>query len=493
MGNQHTESLFRGVFEAAPDAVVIVDRDGRIVLGNAQCQTVFDRSPESLVGEPIELLIPERFRRGHPRRRTGFSQDPNPRPMGLLRLAAVRRDGTEFPAEISLAPIDADGEHYVSATVRDISARIRDEERFRSLLESAPDPTVIIDSTGTIVLVNDQVSQVFGFDPRELVGQPITALAPDDRRESNRSWFEGYLRAPEARPMDVNQGAVVRDRDGRDVPVEVSMAPLQTDEGVLVSVALRDVTERLRLQAESLRQRDELIATVSHELRTPLTAIIGYAELMGDLDEEDLSRRGRKLLGVIERNANRELQLVDDLLTMAYLNDNRLRVSLEPLDLLAVGRRVVDDHALRARERGLRLTLAEGEVPPVRGDFYRLVQVVENLVTNAVKFTRPGGRIDVSVHDHGTMGMLEVRDTGVGVSPEDRNKIFERLYRGPGAVADQTPGAGLGLAIVRAIVEAHGGWVDLDSEPGVGTVVRVAVPFVDRPDDLTDGGAPAGG
>jgi PAS domain S-box-containing protein len=480
----HTEALFRGVFEAVPDAVVIVDGVGRIVLANAQCQAVFDRTPESLVGEPIELLVPDRFRTGHPRRRSGYGADPNPRPMGLLRLAAVRRDGSEFPAEISLAPIAADGGHYVSATVRDITPRIRDEERFRSLLEAAPDATVIVDSTGTIVLTNNRMTDIFGYPASELVGHRVDLLAPADQRESSLAGFLRYLESPNALPMGVNQELKVRHHDGHQVPVEISISPLATDEGVLVSVALRDITERLRIQHESLRQRDELIGTVSHELRTPLASIIGYAELMTDLDEVDLSRRARKLLGVIERNANRELQLVDDLLTMAYLNDNRLRVNRVAVDLMAIGRRVVDDHELRARERGLRLTLVEGDqdVAPVLGDFYRLVQVLENVVTNALKFTRPGGRIDVSVHDHETMGMLQVRDTGTGVTAEERTKLFDRLYRAPAAIADQTQGAGLGLTIVRGIVEAHGGWVDLDSEIGVGTVVRVAVPYADQPD-----------
>jgi PAS domain S-box-containing protein len=487
----HTEALFRGVFEAVPDAVVIVDNAGRIVLANAQCQTVFDRTPESLVGEAIELLVPNRFRTGHPKRRTGYGADPNPRPMGLLRLAAVRRDGTEFPAEISLAPIEADGAHYVSATVRDITPRIRDEERFRSLLEAAPDATVIVDSRGTIVLTNNRMSDVFGYPSTELVGKRIDLLSPERQQESNLAGFMRYLESPNALPMGVSQELRVRHHDGHEVPVEISIAPLTTEEGLLVSVALRDITERLRIQHESTRQRDELIGTVSHELRTPLASIIGYAELMTDLDEVDLSRRARKLLGVIERNANRELQLVDDLLTMAYLNDNRLRVNRVPVDLTAIGRRVVDDHELRARERGLRLTLVEGDedVAPVLGDFYRLVQVLENIVTNALKFTRPGGRVDVSVHDHGTMGMLQVSDTGTGVTAEEKTKIFDRLYRAPAAVADQTQGAGLGLSIVRAIVEAHGGWVDLDSEVGVGTVVRIAVPYADQPDQADQPGS----
>jgi signal transduction histidine kinase len=241
-------------------------------------------------------------------------------------------------------------------------------------------------------------------------------------------------------------------------------------------VTVRDATGQRRLEAESQHLRDDLIATVSHELRTPLTSIIGYTELMADLDDADLSRRARKLLGVIERNAERELQLVDDLLTMAYLDDNRLRIDRRSVGLVAIARRVVDDAGLRARERGLELRLVAADIAPVHGDFYRLVQVLENLLTNALKFTSPGGRVDVVVLDDGPMGVVEVRDTGMGVSPEEKERVFERLYRAPSAIRRQAQGAGLGLPIVRAIVEAHDGTVAVESEVGVGTTVRVAIP-----------------
>jgi signal transduction histidine kinase len=201
---------------------------------------------------------------------------------------------------------------------------------------------------------------------------------------------------------------------------------------------------------------------------------------MSDLDDLDLSRRARKLLAVIERNASRELQLVNDLLTMAFLDDERLRMRREALELERVCRQVVEDQRLRARERALTLTFVGGETAPVAGDFHRVVQVIENVVINSLKFTHAGGSIDISIADHGVMGVVEVRDTGIGVSPEEKERLFERLYRSPRAIADQVPGAGLGLPIARAIVEAHGGWIDLQSELGVGTVVRVALPHVER-------------
>ena len=474
--DRHADALFRGVFDAAPDAVVIVDDAGLIAAANPQCRSVFGFEPDELVGHPVEELVPLGARARHPQRRSAYGATGRPRPMGLLRLAAVRRDGTEFPAEISLAPIEVDGTSYVSATVRDITARIRDEERFRSLLEAAPDPTVIVDATARIVLVNNRVREVLGYEREELLGQSVGVIALMPSAEVVLERIHDYLQAPESVPMGYTQEFQVRAKDGRPVPVEVALSPLTTDAGVLVTVALRDVTERRRLEAESHRLRDELIATVSHELRTPLASIIGYAELISELGPEDVSELARKHLRIIERNAARELQLVDDLLTMAFLDGNRLRMARTRVELTDVCVQVVAAQADRATARGVELAFAGGACAPVVGEFGKLVQVVEHLVSNALKFTPAGGRVEVEVTELGTMGVITVRDTGIGVSEEEKNRLFDRLYRGPRAVRDQVPGVGLGLPIVRAIVEAHGGWVDLQSEVGTGTVVRVAIP-----------------
>lgn len=480
MEEPQPEDLLRGVFESVPDAVVVVDVDGRIVLANIHCRVVFGHEPVDLVGRPVEVLIPERFQDEHPRRRRRYDDSPDPRPMGLLRLSAVRADGSEFPAEISLAPIGVDGHHYVCATVRDISSRIRDEETFRSLLEGVPDPTVVIDASARIVHINQQVTEVLGFEHTDLNGRSLSVLASTPGPEEVLERITKYLCEPASVPMGYSQEFRVRHRDGHDLPVELSLSPLETPDGLLVSIALRDMTAQRHLEEHTQRQRDELIATVSHELRTPLTSIIGYAELMADLGDTDLSPRGRELLTVIERNAARELRLVDDLLTMAYLDDDRLRIQYDEVALDEVACRVVADSALRAQERGLALTLAvDAILGPVRGDFYRLVQVLENLVVNAIKFTDAGGRVEVTVADRDGRAMLVVADTGIGVTPEEQARLFERLYRAPSAIESQVQGAGLGLPIVHAIVEAHQGEVEVESEVGVGTTFRVLLPYAD--------------
>ncbi|MFA6299290.1 MAG: ATP-binding protein [Nocardioides sp.] len=348
---------------------------------------------------------------------------------------------------------------------------------FRLLLDAAPDATVIVDESATIVLANAQVANVLGWSQDELVGQHIEVLVPDKLREVHQERRTGFLGAPMARPMGVGRNLFARHKDGHEVPVEISLSPLETDSGVLVTASVRDISDRLRIEEEATRMREEIIATVSHELRTPLTSIIGYAELLADLDDTELGPRARGILEVIRRNAARELRLVDDLLTMASLDEERLQITLAPVDLLEVVQRVVVDHAPGARDAQIEVRFEGDSVRPVYGDFIRLVQVVENLLTNALKFTGPGGVVTMRVSDAGSMALVEVADTGAGVAPEEVPKIFQRLYRGSDAVASQAQGAGLGLPIAQKIVHAHGGRIDVTSEMGIGTVFRVHVPY----------------
>ncbi len=352
-----------------------------------------------------------------------------------------------------------------------------DSGLFRELLDAAPDPTVIVDADGTIVLVNRQVERVLGHRREELVGQPVEVLVPMRFRARHPQRREDFLRHPSTRPMSSSLQLCAVHRDGREVPVEISLSPLETASGLLVSAALRDITERRRMEAEADRMRDELIATVSHELRTPLTSVIGCSELLADLPEEEVGARARRLVEIIRRNAARELRLVDDLLTVAFLDGERLRVQCAPTDLAAVAGHVASDQAPAARAAGVELLLEAAQLSAVSGDHDRLVQVLENLLTNAVKFTPAGGRVTVRVCERGGDPVLEVSDTGVGVEPEEVPRLFERLYRTPGAVATQAPGAGLGLSIVQKLVAAHDGTVTVESERGRGTTVRVRLRY----------------
>ncbi|MBF4162804.1 PAS domain-containing sensor histidine kinase [Nocardioides acrostichi] len=468
--------LWAGIFEASPDAIVVVDESGLIVAANRKCEHVFLREPAMLVGTSVDALVPSAVRRGHPSRRESYSAVHEGREMGLLELAAARADGTEFPAEISLASIRADGRTYTCATVRDITRRVRERERFRGLLEAAPDAMVIVDDQARIQLANRQVTNLFGYEASELVGQPIEILVPQRYRGHHVALRDGFLGHPGVRPMGSEQLLYAVRKDGTEFPVEISLSPLETAEGVLVSAAVRDVTERLRFQQQADRVRDELVATVSHELRTPLTSIIGYLELLGDLEGDSLSETGRSMLDVIERNAMRELRLVNDLLDLASLDNGLGSASLSQVSLGALAQASVRavNEAILGADREVEFFLGDDVV--VRGDAERLTQVFDNLLTNAFRFSDETSPVRVTGGRDGGWVWFEVIDAGRGIPEHELPHVFDRLFRGADAVRDQVPGAGLGLTITRAIIESHGGRIAATSIPDEGTTVRVELP-----------------
>jgi signal transduction histidine kinase len=249
-------------------------------------------------------------------------------------------------------------------------------------------------------------------------------------------------------------------------------------------VVLREVT----LEREAERMKDDFFALVSHELRTPLTSIIGYLELVLEDESGRLEDDHRRYLEVVGRNASRLLRLVGDLLFVAQVEAGTM--SLEPgeVDLERLVAEALETATPRAEARSLVLEADVAPVPPLRGDRDRLGQVLDNLVTNAVKFTPPGGRIEVRARAEDGVAVLEVADTGPGIPQEEQEHLFERFFRASSATAEAIPGVGLGLTIVKAITEAHGGSVALDSEVGIGTTFRVELPL---PGQADGGGAEA--
>jgi signal transduction histidine kinase len=279
---------------------------------------------------------------------------------------------------------------------------------------------------------------------------------------------------------------VIADNEHKKVGIWV-LAALQTAIALLVVArmgAIVDTVDRIRarlaqkneelVQADLLK--DEFIALVSHDLRTPLTSIIGYVELALDDEGAPLDEERRRYIEVVARSSDRLIRLVDDLLLAARLQSGRFMLNVDDTDLESIAAEALDEMHARAERKGVSLFLAGDGAVRVECDRRRVLQLLDNLVSNAIKFTPEGGRVEIRVERTLTGAAVEVCDTGVGIGAGEEERVFERFYRSASAVSDQVPGTGLGLFIARAIAERHGGRLAVRHRDGGGTILRLELP-----------------
>jgi protein-histidine pros-kinase len=456
------------------DALMLTDGAGVVLLANDVAGGLLGFPGEALAGHRVQEFGRETMRSFQ--HVAVVAVAVNGVEITVRDARIIHADGTLVHVDLTMTPTATDRGQLVAIGLREATDRNRQARLFRGLLEAAPDGMVIVDADGIIVLVNAQVERLFGYDRSELVGEAVEILVPDRFSGMHMAFRSGYVSEPRTRPMGLAGDLHARRKDGSEFPVEVTLSPLETDEGVLVSAAVRDITERKRMQEETDRIKDEFFATVSHELRTPLTSMIGYSELMTDLEE--LTPQGRRFLSVIMRSAERELRLVDDLLTLVAIEESGLAIRSAQIDLEKVVRDAVEAARPRAEENGIELTLmTPGTAVPMYGDRDRLGQAADNLLSNAIKFTPQGGRVRLELRASQTAAQIDVVDTGPGVGVDDPDQLFERLFRSSDAVERQMPGAGLGLTIALAIVEAHAGTIEVVSSSPEGTTFRMTFPL----------------
>lgn len=480
------EDKFRSLLESAPDAMVIVDETGVIQLVNAQTESMFGYSREDLIGKTVELLMPDRYEKAHYGHRYHFFTSPKVRQMGEgFELFGKKSSGQEFPVEISLSPLETDEGRLVSAAIRDITNRKKAEEKFRNLLEAAPDAIIIVNDKGVIQLVNVQTEKLFGYHRSEIIGKRIEMLMPERYQGSHQDHRTNYFGRPKVRQMGSGLELFGKRKNGEEFPLEISLSPLETEEGMLVSSAIRDISEKKRLENEireaninlekKVQQRTmelevknkelaQFAYVASHDLQEPLRTTSSFVELLREKCYGRLDGEADQFIDYIIQASDRMRTLINDLLEYSRIGR---KTSLQIVNCQTILSEVMADLDNSIKEQEAVITSTE--LPVINGYATELKQLFQNLISNSVKFRNKNSppQIHIRAHKKDEYWEFAVQDNGIGIEAKHKDRIFvifQRLH-----TRTEYEGSGIGLSHCKKIVELHGGRIWVESRPGEGS------------------------
>jgi PAS domain S-box-containing protein len=475
--------------DAAPYAVITADQAGRVLHFDAAAEHLFGYPPHEAAGQDLaNLITPPAQRKEHNQELRGHLGTPGPAFVRRLQVLAFRADGGQFPAEVILLRLPAEGRAAFAVYVRDLTERMQaaaalrqSDERYRNLFENANDIIYAHDLAGNLTCWNRAGERILGYTVDEALGMNIAQLvAPEHleraRQMTTRKVVEGGRTTYE---LDVLA------KDGRRVTVEINSrladAPDQTPQ---VQGMARDITDRKRAEEalrDADRKKDEFLATLAHELRNPLAPLHNALEIMRLAPgNPEAMRRAQEMMG---RQVQQMARLVDDLLDVSRITLGKLELRRERLDLSAVVLSAVETSRPLIEAARHALTLVPPPQPlAVEGDRTRLAQVLSNLLNNAAKYTPEGGRIYLILERDGQQAVVRVRDSGVGIPAGMLSTIFELFSQGDQSSHSAQGGLGIGLTLVRRLAELHGGSVEAHSDgSGKGSEFVVRLPLVGEP------------
>jgi PAS domain S-box-containing protein len=517
-------ALLRVLLEASPLGVAVLDSDVRIRVWSRSAELMFGWREDEILGRsPGE--VPGGLRHALELGLQHRSEEPN-----QVEAAFTRKDGTPIDVEVQASPwadaqgssrgtlvILADVSHRrafqkeiaaVTAQEQEARSEARAERRFRELLEAAPDAIIEVDREGRIILLNPVTEKLFGYGRTELLGQPVEVLIPEDLRGTHTHHRTQYWNHPSTRPMGSGLALYGRRKDGTRFPVEISLSPVKSEDGLRITAIIRDISQR-KLIEDRLREiqekytrelsatnrelelrnleieranrlKSEFLASMSHELRTPLHTVIGFSELLAEELEGPLNAKQQRFVSHIHKDSLHLLELINDILDLSKIEAGRLDLHCEIFDVAAA----IEEAIASIRPQGLTKSVSiesDLSVPTaLYADRLRFKQVLYNLVSNAVKFTPPNGRVRVQAAECDGFLEVSVTDTGIGIPDGEQEAVFDKFYQVGATTKGVREGTGLGLAITKRLVEEHRGRIWVKSVVGQGSCFSFSIPLQQR-------------
>lgn len=496
--------VFKRALEASPSGQMIVDRGGIIRHINSKICLIFGYSVDDLIEQHVETLIPHEYRQRHPDHREKFHKTPTVRNMGSGQiLYGLHKSGNKIPVEIGLNPLDSNDSRYVLASVVDISERLRAEQRFQLALEASPNGILLMNNDGNIVLVNSRIEEIFGYSRDELINQPVEKLIPVKHRQVHPTYTQRFLQQPRSRAMGSGRDLYGLRKDAKEVPLEIGLNPLDIDGATHVLASVVDISERKHSEAEKASLNNQiqhaqrleslgvLAGGTAHDFNNILQAISGNADLakVKLVKGEDISRFLDNIILACQRAADLTRQM------LAYAGKGKMICSKEDINDIINDISSLMDSSIPKKIR-IEKSLTS-QLPLIEVDASQIRQIILNLITNSSEaIGNDNGVIEINTGlceetaitleryrkfnylKPGRYLYIEVKDTGQGMTDEVSEHIFDPFF------TTKFTGRGLGMAAVLGIIRSHFGSIDLDSQPGKGTRIRIILPVDDTMDML---------
>jgi PAS domain S-box-containing protein len=474
------EERMRSVVNHVVDGIISIDERGTVTTFNPAAERIFGYVADEIIGQNVKILMPEPYHGEHDGYIANYLQTGQARIIGTGREVAGRRqDGSTFPMELAISVFRLGERRYFTGIVRDITERKRAEEelrqaeeRMRSVVNHVIDGIITIDEQGRIESFNPAAEKLFGYVKTEVLGHNVKLLMPEPYHGEHDGYIANFIRTGQPKIIGIGREVIGRRKDDTTFPMELAVSAFHIGEGRYFTGIVRDITERTRLErelrsrvdelAEADRQKNEFLATLAHELRNPLAPMRNALHLMRMPGAE--GEMVGQAQDMMERQMHQLVRLVDDLLDVSRIIRGNIELRKESVDLAAAVSRAVETAHPVIEVHGHELNVSLPDHPVyVDADLIRIGQVLANLLTNAAKYSDKAGKIWLSVEREDGEAVVRVRDTGIAIAPEFVPHIFDVFVQGDRSLARSQGGLGIGLTLVKRLVEMHGGTVAVSS------------------------------